>query len=636
MKSLNLLLAGALTLGLWSCSSDEPAPNKGIDTKGDVFATLTLDLPQGRSETDTPDDNGDYPAHSTNGNEVGKDYENNVDAIYVVLAESTDEVNFTYITKSYSSSVMDQSKGKATFTIQFKSSELETFAGSIAEGATKPVYVFTYCNPVPELKAYLDGLNAASTDNFVNKTYQLLDGATLPFAQPRQFLMTNALLATSNIPAFDVLIKNNNTVATAFNLGTVKVERVASRFDFQEKPAEGNVPKNGYPVKDNASGLTVAYVQFDGMSLINEAKEFYYLPRVADALDNGGWSTDVELCGYELGDLKDSQGNVVTKSNYVISPYFTEKLAYAGGSAYSTISDKYFYNLGLTPNEYTYSWVTNTEDNDDWIGAAGTSYKIWRYATENTLPVNAQVRGITTGVIFRSEIKPYTPTETELAEVQGTHPAVTFGKALESGETIYAYTQTEEGKDLQVTTMLGTAKDVYAYAYTHLQSDIRTKFVKAVREGAFTVTINGTAVTEETALFPEIKTGTEFETMQALLDAVVVTMPDANSVNDGGQYVPASNYNFVAYKPDEDGHYYNYYYYYNKHNDNNDINEMGVMEFATVRNNIYKLKISKVAGFGQPGDVKPNPNTDDENPEVYFQVSALVLDWVVRVNDIEL
>ena len=59
------------------------------------------------------------------------------------------------------------------------------------------------------------------------------------------------------------------------------------------------------------------------------------------------------------------------------------------------------------------------------------------------------------------------------------------------------------------------------------------------------------------------------------------------------------------------------------------------MEFATVRNNIYKLKLSKVTGFGQPGDVTVDPGHEDETPEVYFQVSALVLDWVVRVQDIE-
>ena len=61
---------------------------------------------------------------------------------------------------------------------------------------------------------------------------------------------------------------------------------------------------------------------------------------------------------------------------------------------------------------------------------------------------------------------------------------------------------------------------------------------------------------------------------------------------------------------------------------------MGTMEFATVRNNIYKIKVDNVLQFGLPGDVPPPPPTDDETPAIYFKVSVQVLDWVVRVNNI--
>lgn len=625
MKSVKLFVAGALAMGLWSCSSEEPnpVPVPSDSTKGDVFATITLSLPQGRSETIEP---GDDPSASTNGNEEGKDYENNVDAIYVVLAESADAgKTFSYVAKSYSSSVMNQAAGKATFTIQFQSSELESFAGDITDGSTKDAYVFTYCNPTGELKTYLDELTAGS---FVDATYSFSDGNNLPFATKNNFLMTNAELVTSPIPSHATLIKNNNTVATAYNLGTVRVQRVAARFDFEEKPASGNIEANSYEIKDNATGLPVAYVQIDGMSLINEAKEFYYLHRTAEAEDNGGWSTEVTLLGKEYG--------ATTADNYIVSPNYAAKMAFAANnnSDYSAIKDNYFFNIGQKPNTYEYTMPGSEADNDDWINAAGTNYHIWRYASENTMPRVAQKHGITTGVIFRAAIKPYTPTTEELANVDGTHPAVTLAAALKSGKTIYAYTQTEAGKDMQVNTMLGTAKDVYAYAYTHLQSDIRANFVKGVVAGAFTVKINGSAVNTEETIFPALSG--DQENLSDLLETVEVTMFDANLTENDGQYDVASNYNFVAYAPDADGNYYNYYYYYNRHNDNGLVDEMGVMEFATVRNNIYKLRVSTVAGFGQPGDVTPDPDTDDENPEVYFQVSCEVIDWVVRVNDIPL
>ena len=99
---------------------------------------------------------------------------------------------------------------------------------------------------------------------------------------------------------------------------------------------------------------------------------------------------------------------------------------------------------------------------------------------------------------------------------------------------------------------------------------------------------------------------------------------------------------FTGYKA-EDGKYYAYYYYWNRHNDNGDNTEMGPMEFAVVRNNVYKLCVDKIAKFGHPNPNDPNPiDPDPENPDdpdesinYYFTVTVKVLPWVVRVNHIE-
>ena len=99
---------------------------------------------------------------------------------------------------------------------------------------------------------------------------------------------------------------------------------------------------------------------------------------------------------------------------------------------------------------------------------------------------------------------------------------------------------------------------------------------------------------------------------------------------------------FTGYKA-EDGKYYAYYYYWNRHNDNGDNTSMGPMEFAVVRNNVYKLCVDKIAKFGHPNpdDVDPidpdpeNPDDPDESINYYFTVTVKVLPWVVRVNHIE-
>ena len=92
----------------------------------------------------------------------------------------------------------------------------------------------------------------------------------------------------------------------------------------------------------------------------------------------------------------------------------------------------------------------------------------------------------------------------------------------------------------------------------------------------------------------------------------------------------------------EGGKYYTYYYYWNRHNDNGKNQDMGKMEFAVVRNNVYKICVDNIAKYGHPDpegtDPDPDPvdpNDPDEKAEYYFSVTAKVLPWVVRVNHVE-
>ena len=105
---------------------------------------------------------------------------------------------------------------------------------------------------------------------------------------------------------------------------------------------------------------------------------------------------------------------------------------------------------------------------------------------------------------------------------------------------------------------------------------------------------------------------------------------------------------FTGYSA-KDGKYYNYYYYWNRHNDNLNPYKMGVMEFAVVSNNVYKLAVDKISRFGHPTppdpsnpDPDPEPDPDpvdpkdpDESENYYFNVTVKVLPWTVRINNIE-
>ncbi len=136
---------------------------------------------------------------------------------------------------------------------------------------------------------------------------------------------------------------------------------------------------------------------------------------------------------------------------------------------------------------------------------------------------------------------------------------------------------------------------------------------------------------------------TAVETAAANVSAPATLVAAVNKIKaidepESSDYAAAG---FTGYSP-EGGKYYAYYYYWNRHNDNGNNAEMGTMEFAVVRNNVYKLCVDKIAKFGHPtpGGTDPDPDPvvpTDPNEELnyYFTVTVKVLPWVVRVNHIE-
>ncbi len=114
---------------------------------------------------------GENPAESNDGFEPGKDYENNVNQIYVILAEKTESGEYLYVSKSLSNSILSQSSSKPTYTVQFNSEELSKYVDKNSDVAGienyegKSAYVFAYCNPTPALIASLNELGAESNSD---------------------------------------------------------------------------------------------------------------------------------------------------------------------------------------------------------------------------------------------------------------------------------------------------------------------------------------------------------------------------------------------------------------------------------------------------------------------------------------
>jgi len=86
--------------------------------------------------------------------------------------------------------------------------------------------------------------------------------------------------------------------------------------------------------------------------------------------------------------------------------------------------------------------------------------------------------------------------------------------------------------------------------------------------------------------------------------------------------IPETNFESSGVKKYTNGK--SYYFYWIRHSDNNDPDVQGIMEFAVVRNNIYKLQIELFSGLGS-ADLKKDPQTPVESENL--QMKVVVRKW---------
>ena len=533
-----LFMAMGIATAFSACSDEvDLSTNNGGSTEestSQVFMQFNLELPAvSRSTTQTE-------GGSDAGVEIGKDYENQVSEVLVVITDATEGSTYDkFIAKS--SVVTPSSANNTTYVVPFKTTELASSAG-------KSVNVYVYCNPTEEL--------TKATTFDVNKDYYTLTDATnATIWTKNKFLMTNA--DDDYERTLPANLDNYKVESNPFDLETIKVERAAARFDYKS-----SVANETYTLMEDENGDPEITITLTDMALVNLSKEFYYLRRVSA----DGTSTSATIGGTE------------TNTNYVVDTDYEWK----SGSTITDYSGHFFYVYNQNSASADYTWTSissltkNEDDTDNSWNTDGTKddYKIWRYATENTIPaqVSNQKKGITTGVVFKGEIQG--ATEDMKTLLNGTNTVYVFDNIL-WGEWSDVKTAAE-AKESDNTTL---ANPSLAAAYNEATKDSYT---------------------------------------------------DAKAVAAG----------FTIFKPNTNKKYEVLYYYWNRHNDNNNNGSMGPMEFAVVRNNVYKLSVTEVHKFGHPtnpgDDPDPeNPEDPDEEDDVYFKVAVEVLPWVVRINDIE-
>lgn len=620
-----------------SCSNDHLAVNRPGEESGlkdAVYMNVSVQLPVGNATRSNTNDNGG----SSDGDEVGHDYENKVNEILLVLADR----NNKFIAYAEQDGLQNTTSDRISTTQKLNKSTLASYYGDdkvLAKGQEE-IYVYVFCNPVEDLKNKIeevangDDAAKAAWHGAVCELSETADGNADNEAvwggkdHKGGFLMSTARAASAKkkIPvnfedwngytsvdkAFSLSgVNNANSDKEIDNDGPVPVERAVARFDFRDA-SQGN---NTYDVVKDKDDKVILRIQLEKMALVNMSSHFHYLRRVSDT---GLEDATVTLCGTE------------TSKNYVVDTDAAAKKdnSIITGNKYA---DHFNFPLGHVDGDGKWSigaaarnqWFTAKiadvlnaeEDNPEWTGDG--DYHIWRYVTENAVPGETQQKnGLTTGIVFRGKMTATADTPASLKD------------ALENAE--------------------GTASDAILYSYSNnlyvTWKEVREFALKEGVGSGFYKAVFGTP-----ANVPVIETDA--------VDAVYsddVQSPDYlwnkwhnESMDDAARQAAfknaATGSNFTIYqssKEDDSVGYYCYYFYWNRHNDNGNDGVMGPMEFAVVRNNVYKLAVTKINRLGHPrnSDDDPDPldpDDPDEKGDIYLNVSVKVMPWVVRVNNIE-
>ena len=646
MKKIYGFLTAAAILLTAACTQDLEGPNKVDEVKGDFYMTMNI-TPTGNAGTRAE---GPDTQTGREGVEIGKDYENAITTALIIFAtpvmnqgEIVDYNVFQAVSVGGGDHKIvpgSNNTNLAVFEVNRKTiQEFITTKDQTSPAGQKKVEfsIFVVANPPTDLKGKLNPTTdgGSTTYKSLYQTFTLeTDGNT--YWSANNFLMSNKEEVTKEISEEDVATGTHTTESNALPLGTVKVQRAMSRFDIMLNDIETPEPDKKYQkfTIANSNEKYNVTIELDAVALVNQAT-VANLFKVTDTYADGYFTT------------KKFKFTDETATNYVISPeqsnftlpFFGDGTTTGGllngekNVDYSTLfaeggSSKSLSAINDDDNIFTYPNSSPANQGN---------YKIWRYCMENTNasteamtetadPNSNQKNGNSTGVVFR-------------AIMTGN----TFGQATE----VYAYNSV----------ILGTFEQLHSYIVNEKQPEtvpndgpdseqnptkpndqadpgvyemVQIQWAAAIK--AYNASNGERQYVDTDATDGESRPATKLNWKTLQGEGLTTLAQDLHN------YLVAQN--FTIYKRNSPtDNFYCYYIYWNRHNNNGDETLMGPMEFATVRNNVYKLRVTGINKLGHPGDPNddPDPNKPDDPDEkdhLYMNVECKVLPWEVRINDI--
>lgn len=601
-------------------------PDKSEDV---VYVNVQVQLPTVNTNADN-ENNKPGSIGNTN-NAATREFENRVNNILLVLADKDDK--FIACGEQASLAVLNKAKGTVGTVQKIDKAALAAYYKADSTKEKDKIHIYAFCNPTNELKDLFKEhfmLKDFMLEEWIHKTENITEDANGNIIRGEAvwggkdhqhgFLMSTADRACieKNIPPKMEYWEKYTQKNTPFNFsgmnrqgakekeinneGNILVERAVARIDFKDGSKNED---QTYVLGDDENNATLK-VKLTKMALVNMSRDFYYLRRVS----TDGSNTGALICGAEyrhgpqtnyVVDTDATIKNGIDKNidkGYPFKDYFNFCLGnYEGGN----------WHIDATARSQWYTSLISKV-----IKNKGKDYHTWRYVTENTIPgIEMQQNGITTGIVLKGQIMATDKASRKLKD------AIANAKGNPTKDPIlYSYANT----------LYVTWEEVREKAF---QAEENSRFYKAVfgNEKKKNLTIKGNG---QAAVYSADQTSP---------DHLWQKWHEQNINNEAFQAdfrKAAKKAQFTLYQSSTDNYdaagYYCYYFCWNRHNDNNDDTVMGPMEFAIVRNNIYRLSVTGINRLGHPriseNDPVPiTPNTPNENNRHYLTLSVDVIPW---------
>lgn len=420
-------------------------------------------------------------------------------------------------------------------------------------------------------------------------------GRSLKLADVRDYIQTTAWTASGSdysnfvmTSAADATLTLNSNPESNPATAEVNVERMAARLDYK---ATGT-----YKCDDPAySGATV---EITGAALVNNLTAgSYMLKRVASTVD--GVPT-------YLGDETADAG---VQTNYVLDPWTADKTSannsFTIGGETKTAEDLYcewFGNISQDPNYWAAYVQPGTE-----VTVGTEKWQRIGYTLENTTAAEEAGKRYSTGVVFKAKF-----------HTQGVANYTDGETFFEYGTKIYA-------------SMENMMKNFYGSKFDELDALI----TNCTTWGDVKHFITSTLLTNDPSGYNKYLEGLAEgkDDTETVSDVSSLTWSNymlnecGYSKDENGKVVLDKNGKVtrIALKPYGTRTYEDatcYYTWWVRHSNDNDDTKKGIMEYAIVRNNIYKLTVKSVYSLG--GEVP-----DDES----LIVDVYVNDWLLLDNE---